>query len=245
MYTEFLRSVATRPFEGLAYKIKNTQGITAGYLIGALHIRTASSDSLDEKILRCFAKTRELVVEMVPTEMRNNMDQYIRDREPACLRGVDFILTRLALRNGLEIQELETPEFQYELLKKTFGENWPEVTRKIIQNPDSIKPLETAWKSGNEEELIKMRKAASPEIFSKRDAPMSEKIDKRLQTSGPRICITVGAIHLVGEDGIAARLRDLGYSVEQIKQVKRPYYKTVSRIWKILVNQWPHLRISH
>lgn len=80
------------------------------------------------------------------------------------------------------------------------------------------------WSSGNVrgmEEVVYRSRDEYPKLLpvyeillSRRNREMAEKIDEVLRR-GKRCFIVVGAAHLVGEDGILARLRKKGYKVEQ------------------------------
>lgn len=95
-----------------------------------------------------------------------------------------------------------------------------ETLSEMETEPDTYGALVKAWLEGDTaglaEETESLRKA-SPELYrrlvSDRNAAWVRTLDARLKGSG-RTVVVVGTGHLVGEDGLPARLRALGYSVE-------------------------------
>jgi uncharacterized protein YbaP (TraB family) len=87
--------------------------------------------------------------------------------------------------------------------------------------PDQYKALVDAWMSGDaaalDREALEPLREASPALFRRlvvdRNVRWVETLRERLAGSG-RTVVVVGVGHLVGADGLPARLRALGYSVE-------------------------------
>lgn len=90
---------------------------------------------------------------------------------------------------------------------------------EIDADPDAFATLVAAWVAGDlatlERETQSLRKL-SPALFQRlivqRNAAWTTTLDARLKGKG-RTVVVVGAGHLVGEDGLPARFRALGYSV--------------------------------
>ena len=90
---------------------------------------------------------------------------------------------------------------------------------EIDADPDAFATLIAAWVAGDlatlERETQSLRKL-SPALFQRlivqRNAAWTITLDARLKGKG-RTVVVVGAGHLVGVDGLPARLRALGYSV--------------------------------
>lgn len=90
---------------------------------------------------------------------------------------------------------------------------------EIEADPKAYERLIAAWMAGDikalERETAALRKA-SPVLFQRlvvqRNVRWTARLDTRLKGRG-RTVVVVGAGHLVGEDGVPARLRALGYSV--------------------------------
>jgi uncharacterized protein YbaP (TraB family) len=121
-------------------------------------------------------------------------------------------------------QALETPAGQLALfdsapladqiasLHETLGE--------LEADPDSYMKLVDAWTAGDvgalDREALTPLRDASPELFRRlvtdRNAAWVKALDRRLKGKG-RTVVVVGVGHLVGQGGLPARLRALGYSV--------------------------------
>ncbi len=90
---------------------------------------------------------------------------------------------------------------------------------EIDADPDAFATLIAAWMAGDVATLERQTqslRSLSPALFQRlivqRNAAWTTTLNTRLKGKG-RTVIVVGAGHLVGEDGVPARLRALGYSV--------------------------------
>lgn len=119
----------------------------------------------------------------------------------------------------------ETPREQIEILA---GEpeaeqiaSLRETVKEMEEDPDEFKTLVRAWMDGDlktiDREAIKPLRKASPVLFqhlvTDRNARWTAVLDQRLKGHG-RTVVVVGMAHLVGPNGVPARLRALGYQVE-------------------------------
>lgn len=93
--------------------------------------------------------------------------------------------------------------------------------KDLETNPDAYDDLVRAWMDGDLDALDKdalepLRKAA-PALYARlvtqRNAAWVKTLETRMAGSGKTV-VVVGVGHLVGRDGVPARLRALGYSVE-------------------------------
>lgn len=97
-------------------------------------------------------------------------------------------------------------------LRETLGE--------LDRDPDAYMKMVRAWMAGDvqalDEEALEPLRKASPGVFrrlvTERNARWTEVLDLRLKGRGKTV-VVVGVGHLVGEEGLPARLRALGYSV--------------------------------
>ena len=118
----------------------------------------------------------------------------------------------------------ETPAEQIALLSGgTMAEqiaSLRETMHELDEQPDEFTTLVRAWVDGDiaaldHEALAPIRKS-SPAIFkrlvSDRNARWTQVLNARLKGHG-RTVVVVGIGHLIGPDGVPARLRALGYSV--------------------------------
>jgi Uncharacterized protein conserved in bacteria len=96
-----------------------------------------------------------------------------------------------------------------------------ESLRELEENPDAYDKLVAHWMAGDlkaldEDALGPLREAAPgfyARLVTQRNEAWIEAIRARLDGSGHTV-VVVGVGHLVGKDGLPARLRALGYSVE-------------------------------
>jgi uncharacterized protein YbaP (TraB family) len=96
-----------------------------------------------------------------------------------------------------------------------------ETVTELDKDPDAFADLVRAWMAGDlkaidREALAPLRKA-SPGLYQRlvndRSARWTQTLDQRLHGKG-RTVVIVGMGHLIGRDGVPARLRALGYRVE-------------------------------
>ncbi|WP_394761112.1 TraB/GumN family protein [Phenylobacterium sp.] len=95
-----------------------------------------------------------------------------------------------------------------------------ETLHEMEDKPDEFQVLLKAWLDGDVDalrrEAVDPIRETSPALFlrliTERNARWTQILDARLKGHG-RTVVVVGAGHLVGPDGVPARLRALGYSV--------------------------------
>src|SRR5205085_2374583 len=96
-----------------------------------------------------------------------------------------------------------------------------ETLKEMEDEPDQYQSLVRAWMAGDlkamdDEALAPLRKV-SPTLFRRiltdRNARWAVVLDRRLKGHG-RTVVVVGMGHLIGPQGVPARLRALGYRVE-------------------------------
>lgn len=137
--------------------------------------------------------------------------------------GVEAIVNAAAPARTKRIA-LETPEEQIALFDKTpMAEQIASLKMSLAEleaDPEGYSKLVSAWMTGDvgvldREALAPLRKA-SPTLYkrlvSDRNARWVTELDRRLKGNGVTVVI-VGVGHLIGEGGVPARLRALGYSV--------------------------------
>ena len=96
-----------------------------------------------------------------------------------------------------------------------------ETLAELDRSAGSYKALVRAWMAadtrGLERDAIAPLRKAAPEIYQRlvldRNAAWTRALDERMKGHG-RTVVVVGVGHLVGAEGVPARLRALGYSVE-------------------------------
>lgn len=145
--------------------------------------------------------------------------------------GADWYIAGMAYSNDIRIEELETYDEQItacedtsvELLDFMIGT----MLSEIEKYKQSILDIMKAWSAGDETELARLiaeedevpesLRAAYEDYmnriqFGRDDAFLEDAV--RLLKSGDTAMIAIGAAHIFGERGLAARLRALGYAVE-------------------------------
>lgn len=138
--------------------------------------------------------------------------------------GVEMRLTQLATADHKPILGLETLEQQLRLfaqLDANAQRAYLKQTLAELENvPAELAALLTAWRNGNEAELRKTLQqgmADDPKLFAalttKRNQRWIELIQPVLEQQQDNYLIAVGAMHLLGEEGLVTLLRRAGYSV--------------------------------
>lgn len=139
--------------------------------------------------------------------------------------GVDRHIFEKAQESKVDIVGLETVEYQLGLF-----DNLPVKVQEyfLIQSLEDLENVETriqamvkAWEGGDVKELEALLAGMKeyPELYQSlvvtRNHHWLPQIEQRLQKRGP-VFVVVGALHLLGEEGILAALAKKGYRVEQM-----------------------------
>jgi uncharacterized protein YbaP (TraB family) len=145
-------------------------------------------------------------------------------------QGVDMQLLKRAAADGRPIVSLETPEEQVALI---FG---PDavidelmLAEALDETPESmiaiLDELVAAWQAGDPAAMEAAYRAQwkddprmvrfHEELLVARNERMAEELDRRRG----RWFVVVGALHLCGDEGIPALLREAGWSVAQVGAV--------------------------
>ena len=139
--------------------------------------------------------------------------------------GVEQVLEREAKAQNKKRAYFETSEEQIRLLAdlppKVEMQYFTVTLRQIEEEDEDIDTLDDAWARGDtkalEKELTSELEEIGPEVYAAvirdRNERWVKKIDAMMKGSG-KIFITVGAAHLIGDDGVPALLRKKGYVVE-------------------------------
>lgn len=155
----------------------------------------------------------------------------LRERQLHAEYGSDMLLAALAHARGLPVVSLETPDTQVRAL---LGGS-PPSDRELAEGLADVESghLETvtlswvsAWASGDWEHMRRyadwcdcLRTAQDRremrELVDRRNPDLARSID-RLHRSGRRVLAAVGALHMVGPQGLVALLQQRGYTVELV-----------------------------
>lgn len=150
--------------------------------------------------------------------------------------GIDRHLLKQARQQEKEIREVESAEFQYQLMGSFSPELQLLLLESAITGYDNLTETEAAveemmnlWASGDEaafsaylseEEDVPSEEAELYEeynnsLITQRNLSMTEYAVEALE-SGDEVFICVGAAHIVGPGAMAENLRQLGYTVELV-----------------------------
>mgnify|MGYP003838983903 FL=1 len=140
--------------------------------------------------------------------------------------GVEQQWTERARRDGKPISGLETAEMQIALLDgldMNVQRQMLDLTLEEVQEmPQMLDELEDAWRAGDLqrlEALLLEGYRQMPELYTallvERNRRWVSQIRAWPTTSPPRL-VLVGALHLVGEQGLPALLQRAGYTVERL-----------------------------
>ena len=147
--------------------------------------------------------------------------------------GIENHLSQRARGSGKQIVALESmaqqmqmldnlsPQLQAAMLEITLDEIAADEVTGMVGD------MIAAWRSGNNRQLndiltVEERRLPEPladefrqRFLSERNVAMADRIERML-LAGQRIFVAVGALHMVGENGIPALLTAKGYKVRQL-----------------------------
>jgi len=143
--------------------------------------------------------------------------------------GIDKHFLNQAKEGGKPVRQLETARFQIDLLS-SFPENLQDtfLRQTLIDQDrvgDMIDEMISSWRDGQVETLeeILVAQSEDPEMqavneamIDDRNHAMAEKIAAMLE-AGETPFVVVGALHLVGDEGVVRLLKDAGYQVRQVE----------------------------
>ncbi len=142
--------------------------------------------------------------------------------------GIDMHFLDKAAKDGKDVLELESMEFQLEVLDNLPDELQILLLEDAIDNPvteEEMDRLFEIWRAGDAVEMEQMVfgdieeypqfQLINEKLIDERNYLMVEKIESYLEDDKVYLVI-VGAGHLVGENGIVNLLIEAGYQVEQL-----------------------------
>jgi len=141
--------------------------------------------------------------------------------------GVDSYFEAQANNDGKTIETLESPEEQIQFIVNMGKENKSELISSTIHDMKELKSsmlnIISSWRKGDSEKLAafvngdmkKRYNSIYQDIFVRRTDRWLPKIEKMLNTDAIEF-ILVGSGHVVGSDGLLAKLKSHGYTIEQL-----------------------------
>lgn len=183
------------------------------------------------KIFQGYGMEEDQVKILRPWAIYNTMASDPKGESPKGSFGVESYFLALSLLNKIEIDELESMEFQSNILsnfdKKTYVEMIENLTAEIEKNGykninSGLYTLLDAWQNGDRDKMksiLSLKGDESSEKFNEaildeRDEGMAKKIDAMLKKDGKNTYfILIGSAHLVPENSVTGILKDMGYKV--------------------------------
>lgn len=214
--------------EGLARAA--TSLMAAGTLEGETTLEDVISEELyndvEERLeslgmsVEAFAKTRPWMLALSLTSLELAQAGYLGSE------GIDAHFSARAGRDGKARRGLESIEYQVSLFAGLSAEDGADFLRYTLGDLDSVIPLVDdlvrAWKRGDSDRLEELLVEGFDEyeaIFERfvvrRNHRWMETVEKLFERDSDAM-VVVGALHLVGEQGLVKLLRAKGYEVEQL-----------------------------
>jgi len=147
-------------------------------------------------------------------------------------QGVDLHFINRAKQDKKQIVELETMEFQAQILGGLSDEDGDAMLSQTIESLSNgeaerdTKQLIDAWKAGNAEKVVTLLQAEANKnpgskkimerLLDERNPAMADKI-LELMTAGKHVLVVVGAGHISGANSITDLLKQHGLQIRQIK----------------------------
>jgi uncharacterized protein YbaP (TraB family) len=145
--------------------------------------------------------------------------------------GIDFYFIDEATADGKNILELETAEFQLELLSSFSDELMIQYLQEDLENTPTTEDFEELFSAWEEGDLAKMESLVfeplvqKPEladyyekVFNERNINMAKKISDFL-SGNETYFVVVGAGHMVGDQGLINIMKEKRYTVAQLEDM--------------------------
>jgi uncharacterized protein YbaP (TraB family) len=184
--------------------------------------------------LASYQFPRELALKMKPWMLGHTLlllEAKRRGYDPEL--ASEFYLLAYAGAAHKEILGLETLAEQFAIFDRMSQAQLQAFLEQTLSELDDnrfearLKTIADAWANGNaqalEDELEYEKTRDSvfasvllPRLIDERNRSMADKIADISRSSGPKSFVAVGALHLVGKEGIVALLRRRGFLVRQL-----------------------------
>ena len=202
------------------------------------HLSTDTYDHLI-KFLKESNSYNEAYEEFKPALFYELVEQAIATKANiSLLDAIDSRIVKKAKEDNKTILEVESFEFQLNLLLDMSDRLYEIMINNIINNPEysvkQLKDLYDAWKKGDPDKLLEVVNAEYKiENYNEEDLKLLSEYNKNLLTNrnvtmtnkledyfnaGYNTFFMVGTGHLIGEDGIANLLIQRGYTVKQVNK---------------------------
>ncbi|KGM53378.1 hypothetical protein N799_08865 [Lysobacter arseniciresistens ZS79] len=143
-------------------------------------------------------------------------------------QGLDRYLIGRATKAGKPTAGLETLQDQLDALDATPLDEQLTSLREFLDRPQEmpglLDELHQAWRDGDVEALDVLTRRdmreKTPETYRLLNVERNDRwvpaLQAMLDDNGDDALVVVGALHLLGDDGVVEKLRDAGYDVERI-----------------------------
>lgn len=200
------------------------------------HISEEGLAALDA-YLKTYGMGAEMMETYKPWAVSNTVDSLpIMYSELKTDKGIDFYLLDQAKNAGKEVYEVESVDFQMDLLMNFSDEIYDLMFRSLEEETkdtqiEALMELHDAWASGDIDEIDRLSNEVEGDIseddlklvqeYSKlmildRNITMENAV-KELLEGDKDVFFVVGAAHYVGEGGIIDLLEKDGYTVERLE----------------------------
>ncbi len=181
------------------------------------------------KVLSYYLKTKGLTIDAFnrfkPPMVIMTLMMIELQRLGMANTGVDDYFNKKALADGKTLDELETIQVQLDVIENMGKGQEDEMILSTIAEikelPLIIAEMKDAWRKGDSKRLeeigVSPMKTNFPKLFRlllvDRNNAWLPKIESFLATPEVEF-IMVGALHLIGNEGVLSKLKKLGYKVE-------------------------------
>jgi hypothetical protein len=147
--------------------------------------------------------------------------------------GVDIYVMDLADRKDVPVCSLETMEYQLSMFADWSLPNQVSLLKETLEDGDAsmdaLTGIHDAWKEGDAVALMdqeensagngELTKAFFERIIDQRNHGMLQTLLKKMERIDTAF-VAVGAMHMIGEQGLVTLLRENGYTVSQLSGKK-------------------------
>lgn len=182
-------------------------------------------------IFKDFGMTEDQVNNLKPWAIYNSLSVDPKGEVANATYGIESYFLALSLLNNLELGELESVDFQSDLLSNFDKEAYISMIKSLTDEIEKngykninagLNEMLSAWENGNKGKMVSLLSTEGDEasekfneaLLSERDKNMAKKIDAMLKEDGENTYfILVGAAHLVPENSVTGILKNMGYEV--------------------------------
>ena len=142
--------------------------------------------------------------------------------------GLDRYLMTRAAEAGKPAQGLESAAAQIQMLADMSADEQNQLLREALEQAEvgdeQVMRLHESWRNGDAATLLRdmaePMKRDYPALYARINVERNDAwlgpLQQRLRDGQGTTLVVVGALHLLGNDGVVEKLRALGYKVERI-----------------------------